>query len=81
MEITLAHHADWSVVNPPSTSHLTTVKSDVRADVEGQKEKNEDIKKALHADRNAHWEFAKDHMLCGFINFTNRCVHSLRSAG
>ncbi|KAJ6040908.1 hypothetical protein N7444_009813 [Penicillium canescens] len=61
MEITPAHHADRSVVTPPSTSHLTMVKSDARADMEGKKEKNEDIKKTLYADRNAHWEFAKGH--------------------
>jgi hypothetical protein len=82
MKITPAHHAGRSVVNPPSTSHLTMVKSDVRPDMEGgKKRKNQDIAKTLHAGRNAHWEFAKGHMLCRFINFTKRCVHSLRSAG
>ncbi|KAJ6027630.1 hypothetical protein N7460_012447 [Penicillium canescens] len=39
MEITPAHHADRSVVTPPSTSHLTMVKSDARADMEGKKKR------------------------------------------
>jgi hypothetical protein len=54
MEITSAHHADRSC--QPSINQSSHHGQVGRAGRHGrEKEKNEDIKKALHADRYAHW--------------------------